>query len=76
MDAVATFLRSPVGQYHVASCREFGQDPAAFIEDDFVAMNLRAGALYLDRIAKRKAREEADNPTVAMDRWVRESERG
>lgn len=75
MAAVAGFLRSPAGRFHVAACREYGQDPAAFIDNDFVAFNLRAGALYLDRMDKKREAAEADNPALAMERWIAESSR-
>lgn len=76
MAAVASFLRSPAGRFHVAASKEFGQDPAAFLENDFVAFNLRAGALYLERSEAKREREERENPTLAMERWIQESQGG
>ena len=70
MEAAASFLRSPAGQLHVTACERYGVDPGAIASNDYVAFNLRLGAMYLSNKRQRDQAEEAENPALAMERWI------
>lgn len=55
---VAAFVADPTSAVYAASCREFGVDPAAGIEDPWLAAQLRIGLFYRVKRDEYDAMEE------------------
>lgn len=72
MESLARFADSPLGSFYAAVCERYGIDPAASLEDDVEAFNLRAG---LALVRSREAATEGDDAFAAnrrMERWMKD----
>lgn len=59
--AVARFVASPSALSFAYSCKEFGVDPAAEIEDPFLASQLRLG--LIDRMGREDEKQQEEEET-------------
>lgn len=65
MAEIAAFVQTPTARWYSATCREFGVDPAAFLDDGVLAFNLRAGLMW--RSAEERAEEERAAQAAGAD---------
>jgi len=64
-DELVRFLESPTAALYGAVCERWGQDPAAFLDDDDVlAFNFRAG---LSLVMARRDKPDPGSPDAVAD---------
>jgi hypothetical protein len=56
--AVAAFLTRPYGELYARACERYAVDPAAALDDDYLAAQFRVGAGVVATRAERKEREK------------------
>lgn len=66
MREIASFASSEAGQVYARIEQQFGRDPAAFLEDDLLAHNLRAALLY--SMAPKTSEEAKDEVKALAER--------
>lgn len=62
MAAVASYLQRPNAALHAVACERYGVDPAGGLTDDFLAAQLRVGALVLASRVEEAASEAEPDP--------------
>jgi hypothetical protein len=67
---MAELLRRPSMTNYLMNCQAFGVDPAAFLDDDVLAAQFRAGASFLE-----SKQETKDGAVADFGAWVRKQER-
>ena len=63
MSDVAAFLTRPYGTLYARACERYAVDPAAVLDDDFLAAQYRVGAGIVATREERKEREEQAEAT-------------
>lgn len=73
MAAVARFLERPNALLYAQSCERYGVDPGGFIDDEFLALQLRVGAAVATSGAPEEpAQDETTAPFEAARKAGRE----